>query len=176
MQRKSFDDMPCPIARGLERVGEWWSMLILRDALAGLTRFDEFEKSLGIAPNLLTRRLTALVEEGLLERRQYCDKPPRYEYRPTACGRDFRPVLLTLLEWGNRHFTAAGDGVMLRDADTGAEVRPLLIDANTGKPIDNIRLTLSAGPEASEALKARLAFIAERRRSRAGEGAGLGVG
>ena len=62
MQRKSFDSMPCPIARSLERVGEWWSMLILRDALHGMTRFDEFQKSLGIAPNMLTRRLQALVE------------------------------------------------------------------------------------------------------------------
>ena len=69
MQRKSFTRMPCPIARTLDRVGEWWSMLIVRDALHGLTRFDEFQKSLGIAPNMLTRRLNALVEGGFLERR-----------------------------------------------------------------------------------------------------------
>ena len=62
MQRKSFDKMPCPIARSLERVGEWWSILIIRDALHGFTRFDEFQKSLNIAPNMLTRRLSALVE------------------------------------------------------------------------------------------------------------------
>ena len=64
MQRKSFAEMPCPIARSLERVGEWWSILILRDAFAGMTRFDEFQQSLGIAPNMLTRRLAALVESG----------------------------------------------------------------------------------------------------------------
>ena len=64
MQRKSFADMACPIARSLEQVGEWWSMLILRDAFAGKTRFDEFQQSLGIAPNMLTRRLAALVEAG----------------------------------------------------------------------------------------------------------------
>src|SRR5215216_4639284 len=67
MQRKSFADMPCPIARSLERVGEWWSMLILRDAFAGVTRFDEFQRSLGIAPNMLARRLAALVDAGMLE-------------------------------------------------------------------------------------------------------------
>ena len=90
MQRKSFADMACPIARGLERVGEWWSMLILRDAFAGMTRFDEFQQSLGIAPNMLTRRLAALVESGLLERRRYSERPPRDEYLLTERGRDFR--------------------------------------------------------------------------------------
>ena len=93
MRHKSFDDMQCPIARSLERVGEWWSMLILRDALLGLTRFDQFQESLGIAPNMLTRRLSKLVEAGLLERRRYNDRPPRYEYVLTQAGRDFRPVL-----------------------------------------------------------------------------------
>ncbi|MGH6969013.1 MAG: winged helix-turn-helix transcriptional regulator, partial [Stellaceae bacterium] len=68
MQRTSFGNMQCPIARSLERVGEWWSILILRDAFHGLTRFDQFQKSLDIAPNILTRRLNALVESGLLER------------------------------------------------------------------------------------------------------------
>jgi DNA-binding HxlR family transcriptional regulator len=80
MQRKSFGKMPCPIARSLERVGEWWSILIIRDALHGFTRFDEFQKSLNIAPNMLTRRLSALVDAGLLERRRYSERPPRYEY------------------------------------------------------------------------------------------------
>src|SRR6201985_2867754 len=104
MQHKSFGRMPCPIARSLERVGEWWSMLIMRDALHGMTRFDEFQASLGIAPNMLTRRLNSLVEAGLLERRRYSIRPPRCEYRPTARGRDFFPVLVALLTWGNKHF------------------------------------------------------------------------
>src|ERR1700738_5248251 len=103
MQRKSFGNMQCPIARGLDRVGEWWSILILRDAFNGLTRFDQFEKSLAIAPNMLTRRLGALVESGLLERRLYQERPPRYEYVLSERGRDFGPVLWTLLAWGNKH-------------------------------------------------------------------------
>src|SRR5271157_6502385 len=90
MQRKSFGNMHCPIARSLERVGEWWSILILRDAFHGLTQFDQFQKSLGIAPNMLTRRLNALVEAGLLERRRYTERPPRDEYVLTERGRDFR--------------------------------------------------------------------------------------
>ena len=105
MQRTTFKHMRCPIARSLEHVGEWWSILILRDAIKGLTRFDQFQKSLNIAPNILTRRLATLVESGLLERRLYCDHPPRYEYALTAAGRDFRPVLVALLRWGNRVFS-----------------------------------------------------------------------
>jgi DNA-binding HxlR family transcriptional regulator len=79
MHRTSFQDAYCPIARSLERVGEWWSILILREAFYGMTRFDEFQKSLGIAPNMLSRRLAGLVEAGLLEKRAYSEKPPRHE-------------------------------------------------------------------------------------------------
>src|SRR5271166_5905939 len=97
MRRKSFGNMQCPIARSLDRVGEWWSILILRDASLGLTRFDEFQESLGIAPNILTRRLKALVEAGLLERGRKSERPPGDEYVLTEAGRDFRPVLWALL-------------------------------------------------------------------------------
>jgi DNA-binding HxlR family transcriptional regulator len=119
MRHKSFDDMQCPIARSLERVGEWWSMLILRDALLGLTRFDQFQESLGIASNMLIRRLSKLVEAGLLERRRYNDRPPRYEYLLTQAGRDFRPVLWAFVAWGNRHFAPEGPSVVIVDSKTG---------------------------------------------------------
>src|ERR1700688_3577945 len=135
MQRKSFGNMSCPVARSLERVGEWWSILILRDALHGFTRFDQFQKSLGIAPNMLTRRLNALVEAGLLERRRYSERPPRDEYVPTSRGRDFPPVLVALLAWGHRHFAPEGASVRLVDAETGSTVDPILVDRVTGRPI-----------------------------------------
>jgi DNA-binding HxlR family transcriptional regulator len=109
MQHKDLGAMPCPIARGLDRVGEWWSMLILRDAFAGITRFDAFQDSLGIAPAMLTRRLASLVEAGMLERRQYSERPPRDEYVLTPRGLDFRPVLIAMLAWGNRHFAPEGE-------------------------------------------------------------------
>src|SRR3954468_1719297 len=157
MRRTSFDSMPCPIARSLERVGEWWSILILRDAFAGLTRFEEFQDSLGIAPNMLTRRLTALVEDGLLERRRYSERPPRHEYLLTARGRDFRPVLLALLAWGNRHFAPEGASVLLVDAKTGAAVDPILVDPATGRPIDAPDYALIAGPAAGERTRRRYA-------------------
>jgi DNA-binding HxlR family transcriptional regulator len=160
MQRKSFGKMSCPIARSLERVGEWWSMLVMRDALHGLKRFDEFRESLGIAPNMLTRRLNALVEAGLLERRRYSKHPPRYEYVPTARGRDFRPVLLSLAAWGNRHFAPEGASVVLLDADTGAVADPILIDRLTGRPITDTNHVTAPGPAASARTHARYAKAA----------------
>jgi DNA-binding HxlR family transcriptional regulator len=135
MQRTSFSDMRCPIARSLEHVGEWWSILILRDAFRGITRFDGFRESLGVAPNILTRRLKALVEAGLLERRRYSERPPRDEYILTERGQDFRPVLLDLLTWGNKHFPPAGLRTQIVDAQTGAPADPILVDRTTGRPI-----------------------------------------
>src|SRR3954470_16683210 len=133
MQRKSFGTMPCPIARSLERVGEWWSILILRDAFRGLTQFDQFQKSLGIAPNMLSRRLNTLVENGLLERRRYSERPPRDEYVLTERGRDFRPVLWALIAWGNRHFAPEGPSIVVVDAETGQVADPIMIDRVSGK-------------------------------------------
>ena len=93
--------MECPIAQSLEAVGEWWTPLILRDVvMLGLTRFDDIQTDLGIAPTVLTSRLKRLVDEGLLERRQYSERPPRYEYLPTEAARDFEPVLKALFKWG----------------------------------------------------------------------------
>src|SRR5690242_8421773 len=133
MRHKSFAGMQCPIARSLERIGEWWSILILRDAFLGATRFEQFQKSLDIAPNMLTRRLNALVEAGLLERHRYSERPPRDEYRLTDRGRDFRPVLWALLAWGNRHFAPGGPSVIVVDTETGEPADPVLVDRRTGK-------------------------------------------
>jgi len=149
--------MPCPIARSLERVGEWWSMLILRDALHGYTRFDQFQKSLGIAPNMLTRRLNALVDAGLLERRRYSEHPPRDEYVPTDRGRDFRPVLVSLLAWGNRHFAPEGASVVVVNTRTGEEADPVLVDRKTGRPIQAPEFAFTAGPAAPPSTQRRYA-------------------
>ena len=156
MKRKSFEKMQCPVARSLEHVGEWWSILILRDAMHGMTRFDEFQKSLEIAPNILTRRLSALVEAGLLERRQYCERPPRHEYVLTERGRDFRPVLISLQVWGNRHFAPEGLSVVLTDVQTGAKVDPMLVDRLTGQPINQLTHKNLPGPAAGERIQKRL--------------------
>ncbi len=161
MHRKSFVEMQCPIARSLERVGEWWSILILRDALHGLTRFDEFQKSLGIAPNMLTRRLNALVESGLLERRRYSERPRRDAYLLTERGRDFRTVVLALLAWGNRHFAPEGPSVMLINCETGAAVDPILADPATGRPVDEPYYALVPGPAANDRVLEKYQAIPE---------------
>ncbi len=135
MQRTSFAGMTCPIARSLEHVGEWWSILILRDAFRGLTRFEEFRDSLGVAPNILTRRLKALVAAGLLERRRYSERPPRDEYVLTERGREFRPVLILLQAWGNRHFAPEGPRTQWVDAQTGTPADPVVVDRATGRVI-----------------------------------------
>ncbi len=165
MERKSFADMTCPIARSLDRVGEWWSMLIMRDALRGARRFDDFQKSLGIAPNMLTRRLNSLVEAGLLERRQYCERPPRDEYVPTARGRDFRPVLFALLSWGNKHFAPEGESVILCDAESGAPVDLALVDLNTGRAYTGTEFKIGPGPAASEQVYRRYGMTKGTRRA-----------
>ena len=163
MRRTNFSEMACPVARGLERVGEWWSILILRDAFHGLTRFDQFQKSLGIAPNMLTRRLAELVEQGLLEKRRYQDHPPRDEYVLTARGHDFWPVLIALMDWGNRNFAPEGVSSQLVDAATGAAAQPMLVDAVSGKPLDEAGYAFVAGPAADANVLARMAFVERRR-------------
>jgi DNA-binding HxlR family transcriptional regulator len=155
MRRKSFGNMQCPIARSLERVGEWWSILILRDASLGLTRFDEFQESLGIAPNILTRRLKVLVEAGLLERRRYSERPPRDEYVLTQAGRDFRPVLWALLAWGNKHFAPEGASVVIVDSRTGAPAEPVLVDRNSGRSLEPPAFRSAAGPAADARTRRR---------------------
>lgn len=102
MQRTSFADMVCSIARTLDVVGEWWTLLILRDAFLGNTRFDEFQRSLGIARNVLTDRLNGLVEQGVLEKQPYQDHPVRYEYILTEPGRELFPIISSLIAWGDR--------------------------------------------------------------------------
>jgi DNA-binding HxlR family transcriptional regulator len=150
MRRKSLESSQCPIARGLDRVGEWWSILILRDAFLGSTRFEQFQKSLGIGTNILTRRLTALVASGLLERRRYSEHPPRDEYVLTARGRDFRPVLWSLLAWGNRHFAPEGASVVIVDADSGAIADPVLVDRASLRPLAAPAFCTAAGPAAND--------------------------
>ena len=134
MNSKYSTANPCPVARTLDVLGDAWTMLILRDASAGLTRFDQFRKSLGIAPTMLTKRLATLTEEGLLEKRLYSERPPREEYVLTESGRDYLPVLFLIGAWGRKH---RGKGKLTRflDAETGKEIKPIAIDAATGAEI-----------------------------------------
>jgi DNA-binding HxlR family transcriptional regulator len=108
MLHRTYDTQVCSAARALETVGERWTLLIVRDALLGVRRFEDFQRSLGVARNVLADRLNRLVDEGVLEKRAYSARPPRHEYRLTEKGRDLWPVVHALVTWGDRH--AAPDG------------------------------------------------------------------
>jgi DNA-binding HxlR family transcriptional regulator len=156
MQRTSFKEEDCPIARGLEHVGEWWTMLILRDSFQGKTRFDEFQRRLNIAPNMLTRRLRALVASGLLEQRTVEPRGRRQAYFLTDRGRDFWPVLVALQHWAGRHFMDGGKPMVVVDRAGGLTVEPLLAERGTGRPISVDTHRFAAGPGASKRLDAYL--------------------
>jgi DNA-binding HxlR family transcriptional regulator len=128
MKRTSFAGMHCSVARTLEIVGEWWTLLVLRSSFRGLRRFDEIQRDLGIARNILTDRLNTLVDEGILERRRYQERPPRDEYRLTQKGLELYPVIITLMAWGDRWAFEAGEAppVVLTHRPCGHDVTPLL--------------------------------------------------
>lgn len=159
MKKTSFATTPCPIARSLGRVGEWWSILILRDAFHGLSKFDEFQQSLGLSPTLLTRRLKFLVESGILYKQRYQTRPVRYQYLLTERGKDFFPVLVTLFQWGNTHLSEGPHSAELVDRRSGHPIQPQLIDALTQQPIALQHITLAAGPAAGEAMSRRASLM-----------------
>lgn len=134
MNNENIFNDGCPIARSLAVAGDAWSILILRDAHAGLTRFDQFRKSLDIAPTMLTRRLATLTEEGLLEKRRYSEHPPREEYLLTTAGQDFLPVLFMIGAWG-RQYRGGGKLIRFFDAENGTEIKAVAVDEVTGAKI-----------------------------------------
>jgi DNA-binding HxlR family transcriptional regulator len=163
MHAKNSFGVECPVARSLECIGEWWSLLILRDAFQGFTRFDEFQKSLGIAPNILSRRLAHLTEAGLFERRPYNLRPPRCDYVLTDKGRDLFPVLMAIFAWGNKHLAPKGETVLIASRDTAQRLDPVLIDARSKKPITLRNSALVPGPRATATTHRRLAMIQAKR-------------
>lgn len=120
----------CPIVRGVSSVGDTWTMLILREAHVGVTRFDQFRKNLGIAPTMLTKRLAGLTEGGMLKKRLYSERPPREEYVLTPAGQDFLPVLLLFGAWAQRN--CVGQFARFIDETTGLEIEPVGVDAVSG--------------------------------------------
>ena len=124
----------CPIAHSLSIFGDAWCMLILRDSHIGLTRFDEFRTSLGIAPSTLTKRLATLVKEGLFEKRSYSEHPPREEYLLTPAGQDILPLLFILGAWGRTHKPCNNPSQISNfvDSETGIAIQPVVIDKTTG--------------------------------------------
>jgi len=152
MEHTRFHNHPCPTARALDCVGDWWSILILRDAFRGLSRFDEFQKSLGIAPNILTRRLAHLCERGVLEKRPYQTRPVRHGYHLTGMGSSFFPVLIALASWGMQHIPPNGPEWRVVDRASGAAVDAIIINAATGQPLTPDRVAVQFPAEADSSL------------------------
>lgn len=151
--------MQCPVARTLEHVGEWWSILILRDAMYGLTKFDQFRESLGISPTILSRRLKQLVSSGFLERRVDSGPPLRVDYVLTSTGRAFEPVLLYLHAFGNQHFAPEGGAAVVVSRETGESAELKIVDRKTDREITWPEYVIAPGPAANDAMKAKLGQV-----------------
>jgi DNA-binding HxlR family transcriptional regulator len=140
MKRKPLGHMDCPIAQSLDVVGDPWTLLIVRDAMFGTTRFDDFRRSLGIPRATLATRLDTLVEHGVMERSRYLERPERFEYVLTDKGRDLRRVMVSLLQWGDAWSDLDPPPVTLVDLDTDEPIEPTYVDQRSGRPLSELRV------------------------------------
>jgi DNA-binding HxlR family transcriptional regulator len=146
VERKSFAQMDCSVAQCLEVVGEWWSLLIVRDAFFGVTRFDDFQRSLGISRNVLHQRLERLIDAGVLTKVPYSTRPPRSEYRLTDMGRDLWPVLTAMRQWGDRYAAPNGARLALVHKGCGATTDVELVCASCGERVTARDVVAVNGP------------------------------
>ncbi len=165
MLKNDYEGQNCSIARSLELVGERWTILVLRDVFLGRRRFDQMQSSLGVARNVLAARLERLVDEGILEKVPYQERPLRHEYRLTSKGLDLWPVIVELLRWGDRHAApAAGPPIVLRHKGCGGELGEHRICARCGELLEVGDVRTEVGPGAD---------ARSRRASETGADAGL---
>ena len=137
MRRTRFDDWDCSVARSVDILGDWWTPLIIRSSMLGARRFEQFTEYLGIPRNVLTERLNRLVDEGIMTKVEYQDRPVRYQYRLTEKGIGLYPVIVTMLEWGNQWLDWDVDPpVFLVDRETGERLEPVLVDRRTGRELE----------------------------------------
>ena len=145
--KREFADWPCSLARTVDVFGDSWTLLIVRDALQGLTRFDEFKRSLNVAGNTLSDRLGRLVDAGVMTKRFYQDNPPRYEYLLTEKGRDFFPILTGMLAWGDRWLDdGAGAPVVLHHHEPDHKIVPRVVCSECGEPVVHSDIQFCVGP------------------------------
>ena len=148
MLPRTYDSQHCSIARALEVLGDRWTILVMRDAFMRVRRFDDFQRNLGVARNVLTDRLGRLVDEGILARVPYHDRPARYEYRLTDKGLDLWPVMMALLQWGDHHYAADGRPRVIRHRDCGGELTRHLTCAKCGAELGPRDVVAEPGPGA----------------------------
>jgi len=156
MGRKRFHDMNCGVAQALEAFGDWWTLLIVRDAFFGARRFSEFERSLGIAKNILSARLQHLVEHGIFERTDVGDSGERFEYRLTKKGEALLPVLTALREWSDAWvFGRGNEPLIVRERKTGRRIPRLRVVNRDGRELAPADLRAIPGPGASAETRRR---------------------
>lgn len=143
MRRTRFDDWDCPIARTVDLLGDWWTPMVIRSSFLGARRFEQFTEQLGIPRNILTERLSRLVEVGVLEKVQYQDRPVRFEYHLTEKGVGLYSVLVTMHQWGTEWFDwPEGPPVELVDRESGRLLDPVLVDRTTGEALNPRKTTV----------------------------------
>ncbi|BAX91459.1 winged helix-turn-helix transcriptional regulator [Mycobacterium shigaense] len=146
MLPRAYEHQVCSIARSLELIGDRWTLLIVRDALRGVSRFDDFRARLGLAHNVLSDRLSRLTQAGVFERRRYQQRPDRYDYHLTQQGRDLWPVLMSLLLWGDRYLAPDGPPVLSLHRDCGGRLTAQLTCAECGDTLRHGDIVLTSGP------------------------------
>ena len=153
----TYEGQSCSVARALEVIGERWTILILRDSFLGVRRFDDFQRSLGIARNVLNARLQRLVDAGVLERRLYNARPARFEYRLTERGRELWPALVSLMQWGDRHLAGeAGPPLGVEHRDCGGRVDERRVCEACGAKVEVREVRAVPGPGADASVHDRL--------------------
>jgi len=150
MLPRTYDDQNCSVARALEVLGDRWTLLVIRDAFLGVRRFDDFQRNLGVARNVLSDRLQRLVDEGLLERQRYQERPERFEYRLSEKGIELWPTIITLMKWGDRYYAPPeGKPRIVRHRDCGGEVTGSLTCDRCGARLTAREVVSEPGPGAS---------------------------
>jgi DNA-binding HxlR family transcriptional regulator len=147
VKRTPFADWPCSVARAVDILGDWWTPLVLREAYYGVRRFDDFQRHLGIGRNILTQRLHRLVDEGLLARRPYQERPVRHEYVLTDKGRDFFPVVAAIVRWGDAWLAGdEGPPVILHHMPCDHDMHAEVVCSRCGEPLDVREVRGRPGP------------------------------
>ena len=158
MERKSFAGMDCSVAQCLEVIGEWWTMLIVRDCFMGVTRFEDFQQRLGISRNILQTRLETLVAQGVVVRVPYSEHPPRDDYKLTDKGLDLWPVLTTMRQWGDRYAAPSGPPITITHRSCGETATGILVCDHCGEPLEARAVKAHVG-----ANRANASMIPERK-------------
>jgi DNA-binding HxlR family transcriptional regulator len=164
MAIEAFAQQNCSIARTLSFLGERWTVLVLRELFLGSRRFDEIQDELGIATNVLSRRLSTLVDEGILERRRYSERPERFEYRLTDAGRDLQPVVLAILHWGDTHLDwKSGPPLEVVHTECGHPFHQVSTCSHCGGGLDTRTVRARPGPGANRRDRERAKRLEARR-------------